>query len=330
MKYFNLLSILCVSLLSCDNNEPISHNQMSIENVEIIQNVLPPGFYIKACFTSSNNGYTISNNGGIYKTEDGGYTWIQLDLYSGFSPRAIFFLDDSYGAIIGVNELNKSIILLTYDGGQTWETKSFEANLSVIFLLDKQLGYALGDKLYKTTDSGQTWTEIYLGFNNYCGINFFDKSTGLITADNSILKTIDGGTNWNTIKTIATGRILKSIHVFDNVAMIVTNGSDYYKSTDRGQKWASIVTPTMNSVHIINKDQIIGVGQFWYRLGFYPCGVFYLTNDGGFSWEEKLLTEISENFYSLNDIAYVNDSTVFAVGQTKTGSIARIKLKMNN
>ena len=273
---------------------------------------------------------TISNDGGVYKTEDGGYSWSQLDLYSGFTPCDIIFYDDSYGVIIGVNELNKSMILLTYDGGQTWETKSFEANLSVIFLLDKQLGYALGDKLYKTTDSGQTWTEIDLGFNNYYGINFFDKNTGLITADNSILKTIDGGNHWNTIKTIETGSILKSIHVFDNVAMIVTNGSDYYKSTDRGQKWASIETPTMNSVHIINKDQIIGVGQYWYSLGYYSYGVFYLTNDGGFSWEEKLLTEISENFYSLTDIAYVNDSIAFAVGHTKTGSIARFKLKMNN
>jgi len=59
MKYFYLVLILCVSLLSCDKNESISHNQMSIENVEIIQNVLPPDLYIKACFTSSNNGYTI-------------------------------------------------------------------------------------------------------------------------------------------------------------------------------------------------------------------------------------------------------------------------------
>jgi photosystem II stability/assembly factor-like uncharacterized protein len=80
----------------------------------------------------------------------------------------------------------------------------------------------------------------------------------------------------------------------------------------------------MNSMYFINEYQAIGVGQWWYRLGYFPNGILYLTNDSGKSWEKKQ-TKGVEEFYSIEDIYFLNDSTALAVGHTNRGCLVKLR-----
>ena len=59
--------------------------------------------------------------------------------------------------------------------------------------------------LYKTTDGGDTWVNIYnLGeydiYNEYrTNITFYDSLTGLISISDKLFKTTDSGNNWETV-----------------------------------------------------------------------------------------------------------------------------------
>ncbi len=71
----------------------------------------------------------------------------------------ISFVDSPYGWAL----TDSSLILSTTDGGGSWNQNkvSFEANgYHKIMFLDRNNGFVLGKKLFKTTDSGISWEEI--------------------------------------------------------------------------------------------------------------------------------------------------------------------------
>lgn len=302
-----------------DNDEEMQENdQITFDNVEILCDVLPPGYYSAVRFTSQNTAYTITTAGKIFKTEDGGNTWTQQDSGTEMHLYDMFFFNDLHGYIVGGDAINEGIILKTTDGGSTWLSANFQVRLSNIYFINDLIGFIAGRKLFKTLDGGTTWNEVDLGYSAYSSINFFDESTGLLSAGNDVLKTIDGGNSWVSLNNInAAGKI----QILNNLAFL-HNYSDIFKTHDRGNTWQKTEHFATGSVHFINERQAVGVGQFWYELGFFPDGILYITNDGGKHWEEKHFS--AEEFYKIEDIDFSNDSTALAVGHTR-GCVAKLK-----
>ncbi|MFT3751615.1 MAG: hypothetical protein QM800_01650 [Paludibacter sp.] len=62
-----------------DNNEIKQAERITFDNMEVLYNALPSGSYTAIRFTLQNTAYTITNNGWVFKTKDGGNTWGKLD-----------------------------------------------------------------------------------------------------------------------------------------------------------------------------------------------------------------------------------------------------------
>lgn len=185
--------------------------------------------YRKVAFVDPVHGWLLGNAESMYKTSDGGRTWIKLAInIEKRSPIADFsFLNESVGWVWSQREGDvdkndsKVRLLKTIDGGQTWQ-QLLEEDFSTIescYFLDEKHGWILGrtsnpDNVYdrkqlfrSTTDGGNTWVEIGEDLARKNG--FTDSRqliTGLIVESRDTLKvtmfsqkmfeTLDGGKTW--------------------------------------------------------------------------------------------------------------------------------------
>jgi hypothetical protein len=141
-----------------------------------------------------------------------------MSAYARFLIDAKFF-DKDTGIVVGaIDSASKAIVLSTFDGGTTWQTRftdndTFETCWKVFFP-SRNIGYASiesglnffippPDTAYflKTIDGGLTWTKhvFMTPFYDEEGIGFINDSVGWIGGDQTIAKTyktIDGGITW--------------------------------------------------------------------------------------------------------------------------------------
>lgn len=163
-----------------------------------------------------------SVGGGIWKTTDGGDTWVSKtdDL-----PN----LSISY---FGISKSNQSIV---YAG-----TGEGFFNVDAIS----------GDGIFKSLDQGETWTQLSstatnsnFGTINRIAVDNTDSDILVVATQNSlgnnyIMKSIDGGTSW-TQEHFSPRRIqdLKADPDNFNILYASINGVGIIKSTDAGDNW---------------------------------------------------------------------------------------------
>jgi photosystem II stability/assembly factor-like uncharacterized protein len=120
---------------------------------------------------SSGDGYAGGNNGGIYKTTNGGSNWVAQTSGTTSTISSIFFIDENTGYAAGAS----GVILKTTNGGTNWiaQTSGTAINLNSLFFTSSSVGYAAGLNgiIVKTTNGGISFinkTQISeSGFNIY-------------------------------------------------------------------------------------------------------------------------------------------------------------------
>jgi photosystem II stability/assembly factor-like uncharacterized protein len=162
----------------------------------------------------------------IFRTTDSGVTWTRLDLPA---PADVSNLYDSYAcgsyspnafsalsvAIAmkcldnGTFKIEKDYAYFTSDGGVTWETNPLPADYTFgvgLYFFSPQSGLALGRKIYKTTDGGQTWKYIQqVSWDGQFSFLSMDLGWAYVFNDqgeNALVKTVNGGETWTMLHPI--------------------------------------------------------------------------------------------------------------------------------
>ena len=124
-------------------------------------------------FVDVKTGWMVGQNGGFYKSTDGGLTWsfAHQALYAhdpqqtpiGYPVRRIVFKNPDVGWAVG-GIAGVEIRSRTTDGGQTWVQSSIwgGSSLQGMYFLDSMNGWAVGGgvggtKVLRTSDAGDTW-----------------------------------------------------------------------------------------------------------------------------------------------------------------------------
>jgi photosystem II stability/assembly factor-like uncharacterized protein len=182
-------------------NTGLSWNQVTIPNVNVKD----------IFFLNQNTGYFVASNLNMYKTTNSGNSWdTSLNSWSGIPLYSCYFLNDSIGWATGYN-----------------------------YFYDPHSGPHYETIVYKTTNSGNNWSQIYFaGYweNNMFGatnIYFKDTSEGITwNKDQKLIqKTTDGGINWNYISSDGFIDLVRSNLIYK------TGNNKLQKSTDFGNSW---------------------------------------------------------------------------------------------
>ena len=198
-------------------------------------------------FISTKEGIAFGNNG-VYKTYDGGNTWVPKFNPGGLisnNPGSLEMLNDSIGWLITYDFICK-----TRNGGENWETSNFyEAN-----------------QLYNTIDFYNNLGILTTSSESIPGSKIYDISNCFIT--------IDGGENW--IKRPLDSLYFDKIKFTDPTHLFGTNRFGLWLSRDTSRTWENIYSGNGSSAFDFY-DSLFGIYSFSYWGSL-------LTTNGGVSW----------------------------------------------
>ncbi|MFK7771891.1 MAG: T9SS type A sorting domain-containing protein [Saprospiraceae bacterium] len=242
--------------------------------------------------------------------------------------------DRSLGNDVPTDHITK--ILRTTDGGVNWEVIdvqeaegriSFDivaTNDSTAFITTQDYNNGSGRGVFKTTDGGSTWTEIYSQSSGGVWIRFFNENDGVIINRELISTTDDGGATWETVPNSSIPSFendeftivingTSSCNVIDNHIWFGTSNGRIFKSINKGKDWEVMNTNLSsfgNISSIAFKDTMNGLMAG--REGASPSYTYARTMDGGETW-----VDLTPNFsLGVDLISYVPGSDGLFIGTT--------------
>ncbi|MCL4278086.1 MAG: T9SS type A sorting domain-containing protein [Ignavibacteriaceae bacterium] len=209
-------------------------------------------------------GWAVGDLGALIKSTDGGTSWTVSET----NTTTPILKVRSYDGQIVIASGFGGLILRSTDGGETFTqvTSNVTGDLWGLQMINDTLGWACGNanSLIKTADGGQTWQNIETpGYtSDYWWIDFMNENYGFIAANGKVLRTTDGGTNWEIIQA-GDAYPLFSIDVIDSlhIAAAGYGGTSYpaknIYSSDGGNTWVTggmMTTSEVNCIKYISID----------------------------------------------------------------------------
>lgn len=217
--------------------------------------------------------------GTMYKTQDGGSTWIQ-DTTSMCAPVFTYNFDSQNAFVVGSSCF----------GGKTIDSKE---------------------------NGSWTWNTTYLSWGNEYlrTIDFYNSTYGIAAGDSGqVHRTFDAGATWDTVQTI-TPRIIWDVQfVNDSViyAVIDSSSNSLMISIDSGATWdyhhnsLTFLYPQFKALEGMRGESVIAVGA----ASQANVGAIIWGSEHGTFWNVETTPEI------LNNVGAVNDSIALAVGDS--------------
>ena len=290
-------------------------------------------------FIDTTNGWSARGRGGIFKTTDGGNTWIQVLNQPATHFRCIAFASPSRGWAGNL-------------GPGSYDTLVTDTNV-----------------MYETFDGGQTWTNrpgfAQQGMRGLCSIQVLDSQhiygVGRVRGPAYFIKSVDGGTNWSLTNLTAAGVMGAMMDVYfhnSQVGFVVGMSTNPYsgnctpsyhgriaKTTDGGQTWVPVATTTIPCCYFWKMSwptPQIGYASLQKNPTSSDAIVFYKTTDGGNTWVSNgvPVSAIGVTSFYWQGIGFVNEQVGWAGGdsssapnnflQTTNGGLTWVPVGYNN
>ena len=280
---------------------------------------------------------------GVYKSEDLGKTWQQLDAYYFDPSEGGVFIDDNNPSIAYAIFSRK--IFKTEDGGKTWkdffftQDQSFIPNGGVERLAvgehSNEVFIAGRQGLYHTDDAGEHWHERNKGFIGSEVVDIVKSSDGTLYAGTyslGMFKSTDKGQSWtfSSYNLENSYIMLIAAHPTDPKTIFVTTNGGVYASLDSGLTWERVakeffsdskLLPGISHFHGIAFDPkdpkriYVGGGGDQYS----PSGVgISISEDGGKNWKQANVGFEVDVHVSKIVVDKNNPSTIYTTTQGVT------------
>jgi len=213
--------------------------------------------------------------------------------------------------VVWIKDISGDSVSITINGGIDWVTKKLTPEMiaggtGALCAVSSTTAYMIISKtsnmgVYKTTNSGDTWTRQATAFNNSTSfpdlVYFWNELEGVAIGDAlsdgyfEVYTTTNGGEQWNKntssslLSTIGDGTFNtnNSFRVHGNTFYFLTSKGKILKSMDKGLTWSIVNTPLTNSNYVSFDFQDDSNGMIAYYYSKYMSIVYY-TKDGGLSW----------------------------------------------
>jgi photosystem II stability/assembly factor-like uncharacterized protein len=245
-------------------------------------------------FATAKVGWMGGERESLFKTTDGGVTWIQqhLDTLSTSSIRSIITFDTlSATAVDGTGTLFR-----TSNGGANWTTTVIEATWETTTRLafpTRLIGFYAGSELYRTLDGGSTWQPVNNRIHETAThMQFVSRTLGFVLTDKGFYVTSDGGSSWSPRNDFSANPVIAHFQFTDSLNGWAVGEKHIMKTTDGGTTWSSTPldpkTEFVRGVHFCNKD--LGV-VFEIRETGSNYASLLVTSNGGATWSKRTINE---------------------------------------
>lgn len=216
----------------------------------------------------------VGEQGIVLLSDDEGKTYRQASKVPvATTLSAVTFTDDKHGWAVG----QWGVILVTSDGGETWSKQRMDTAVdqplfSVRFTNDHD-GIAVGlwSLMLQTHDGGKTWTKTTLpkppdggkADRNLYHVFADQKGTLYISAEQgTVLKSTDGGTNWDYLATGGKGSLWSGVAMTDGRIVVGGLLGSLFQSSDGGATWQPLKAETKSSITnlVANGKGLMAVG----------------------------------------------------------------------
>ncbi|MCD6582743.1 MAG: hypothetical protein J7K90_13175 [Desulfuromusa sp.] len=249
--------------------------------------------------STGNTLVAVGTRGHIFITKDNGNVWQQVDAPTQNTLTSVFFIDQNLGWAVG----HEAVILRTQDGGNSWEKVYADPKddrpLFDVWFKDARNGIAIGayGLILETVDGGDSWE-----------LKPFqpEPPSGGVESDEAqsdeYFDEFAGDYHLNQIASSATG------HLY-----MAGEAGHFYRSSDDGKSWSSIVTPYEGSFYGVLPLEGDSLLLFGLR------GHLFRSDDAGADW--IAITTESEDM--LTGGICLNDNTIIIVGLVGTILISK-------
>lgn len=134
----------------------------------------------------------------VFRTEDGGETWVRVFVPSKKELYHLDFVGNSNCWIVG----DDGLILVSYNGGASFQIQNsgVAQDLYNVDFRDEKEGYAVGRKgtILRTENGGETWESVKTPYAmTFMRVDFADDKNGVVVGyEGMILKSNDRGKSW--------------------------------------------------------------------------------------------------------------------------------------
>lgn len=268
------------------------------------------GIMYEPHFLNENLGIIGSSEGTVLKTTNGGASFERIQL----GPDEYFFaaqmitqqamvVGSSSGKVFGSNDQGENWSLLGQNLGQITDIHAFNLQSAV---MTTESG-----KIYKTTNGGNQWDEVYTGNPDLLiGLDFVDAQNGWACGwFGRILHTEDDGAHWTSLRHDGYHQF-EDIHFTSDTEgwVVSSNYTDTaWYSTNGGVDWQPSILPYKI---YWNKISFTSPDTGWIAGGSSGFGIILRTNNRGQTWTVD--HQAPEAFFGL--YAIPGKETVWATG----------------
>lgn len=240
----------------------------------------------------------------IYRSTDGGLSWTTpLSIADGVIWALDVYPTLTQTAVAGGGDYpDKAMLYQTTDSGDTWTEVFSYTNpgwyptvnavlihpttpLTWLLSHDGEVNATWGSYIWRSTDGGATWTEVYTItediFTSLIANPVTPTTIYASTWNNNFYRSIDGGLAWSAV--ITDGSAGERLVLDPPNTLYATRGSEVRKSTDEGDSW-STVGNVPGDLRCLTID--LGPTPSALYAGLNERGVYKSTN-GGADWEER-------------------------------------------
>ncbi len=270
-------------------------------------------------FVSPTVGF-MGSNGATVRTTDGGANWTVM---SGYPSCPVMYGMDFRDALVGLAGGDRVSttdggpgIFKTTDAGVTWVRKFSQSANDVLWLNDTTALAIVGISIYRSTNSGDTWSEIssqvFTGFDE---MTLLPNGTIVgVSLAGDAWRSTDGGFNW-TRTLVGPGALPASWNISffdDQLGAIVGQGGFIFKTTDGGLTWtmlnSGIGGVSFYDLEMFDDNTGLAVGD---------NGYFLRTTNGGNHWDTGRLQVTGVVLFrneSLQAVSIVDQNFAVAAG----------------
>jgi photosystem II stability/assembly factor-like uncharacterized protein len=251
---------------------------------------------------------------GIWKTNDGGTTWVRKHPSS--SNAVIWISAQTAVASIGTG------IYRSTDAGESWSFFAGGITSGLIAMARAGetilVGVSVKGDIWRSSDSGATWSFVFDGLGDLpdsWGVSFSDAQHGWVVGHHGImLETADGGLTWSLRNSGSSVQIYELQMRDPSFGLAACNNGYLLRTTNGGAFWETQkleVTgqifgrdESLHSLSIVDASVAVVAG---------PGGTVFRTDNGGVDWT-SIGYPVLPDLLWIEDVEFANANLGWVVG----------------